>query len=103
MIRILIYITVMAGVTYLIRLLPLVLLREKIRSPFIRSFLYYVPFVTLSAMTFPAIFRSTSSVYSAVAGLAVILFLSVREKNLMTVAFGGAAAVVVSEILLFGL
>ena len=60
-VRTLSYILVMAGVTYLIRMLPLTLIRRQIRSPFIRSFLYYVPYVTLSVMTFPSILTATSS------------------------------------------
>lgn len=57
------YILVMAGVTYLIRVLPLTLIRRPIKSRFFRSFLYYVPYVTLSVMTFPAILTATSSVW----------------------------------------
>ena len=60
------YLFVMAGVTYLVRMLPLVLLRRSIKSPFINTFLYYVPYAVLAAMTIPDIFYSTSSVWSAV-------------------------------------
>ena len=60
-----IYILVMAGVTYLIRMLPLVLLKKKITSRYIKSFLYYVPYACLAAMTFPAILHSTANIYSA--------------------------------------
>ena len=59
------YIVVMAGVTYLIRMLPLALLRKKLRSRFIKSFLFYVPYAVLAVMTVPAIFESTGSVFSA--------------------------------------
>ena len=59
---------VMAGTIYLVRALPLVLLRKEIRSPFIRSFLYYVPYVSLSVMTFPAILSATASFFSGLAG-----------------------------------
>ncbi len=69
-----IYMLIMAGVTYAIRVLPLTLIRKEIRNPFIRSFLYYVPYVTLSVMTFPAIIEATNSpVAGAVAFIAAIL------------------------------
>ena len=59
--NIFIYIAVMALVTYLIRMLPLVIFRKKIENRFIRSFLYYIPYAVLAAMTFPAVFSSTGS------------------------------------------
>ena len=62
-----IYILVMAGVTYLIRMLPLVLAKREIKDPFIKSFLFYVPYACLAAMTFPAILSATASIISAVA------------------------------------
>ena len=58
----------MAGVTYLIRVLPLLLIRREIRNKTVRSFLYYVPYVTLSVMTFPAILSATATVWSALGG-----------------------------------
>ena len=64
-----IYIFVMAGVTYLIRLLPLTIIRKEIKNTFIRSFLYYVPYVTLSVMTFPAILHATQSPISGAVAL----------------------------------
>ena len=70
-----IYILVMAAVTYLIRMLPLALSRKEITSPFIRSFLYYVPYACLAAMTFPAILFATDSVISAAVGFIVALIL----------------------------
>ena len=65
------YILVVAGVTYLIRVLPLTLIRREIKNTFLRSFLYYVPYVTLAAMTFPAILHATDSIWSGLAALAV--------------------------------
>ena len=62
------YILVMAAVTYLIRMLPLALAKNEIRSPFIKSFLYYVPYACLAAMTFPAILKATDSIISGAAG-----------------------------------
>ena len=94
------YILVMAGVTYLIRALPLTLIRREIKSRFIRSFLYYVPYATLAAMTFPAILSSTASAVSAAVGFAVALVLSFMGKSLITVALAACAAVFVLERLL---
>ena len=71
-----IYILVMAGVTYLIRMLPLVLVRKKIENRFLLSFLYYIPYAVLSAMTVPAIFYSTGSIPTAVAGTAAAVVLA---------------------------
>jgi branched-subunit amino acid transport protein len=86
-----IYILVMALVTYAVRALPLTLIRKRITSPYIRSFLYYVPYATLSAMTFPAILYSTGNMASASAGFAAAIFLAYRNKSLIVVAFGACA------------
>jgi branched-subunit amino acid transport protein len=94
------YIFVMALVTYLIRMLPLVIFRQKIENRFIRSFLFYVPFAVLGAMTFPAIFTSTACFLSALAGTAVAILLALREKGLLTVALAACLAVYVVEYLL---
>lgn len=91
------YILVMAGVTYLIRMLPLALSRREITSPFIRSFLYYVPYACLAAMTFPAILSSTASVVSALAGFGVALIAAYKEKSLLTVALLACGAVFIVE------
>ena len=93
------YIAVMAGVTYLIRMLPLTVFQKKIKNRFIRSFLYYIPYAVLGAMTFPAILYSTGSVYSALAGLAVAMILAFLEKRLLTVALCSCAAVFLAELL----
>ena len=98
--NIFIYIAVMALVTYLIRMLPLVIFRKKIENRFIRSFLYYIPYAVLVAMTFPAVFSSTGSVWSAVAGLIVALLLAFFEKGLLTVALSSCVAVFVIEFLI---
>ena len=97
--EILTYIAVMALVTYLIRLLPLTLIRRRITNKYIRSFLYYVPYATLSAMTFPAILTSTGSVLSASLGFAA-LFLAFRGKSLLCVAVFASAVVLACELLL---
>ena len=93
------YIAVMAGVTYLIRMLPLVAFRKKIRSRFIKSFLYYVPYAVLGAMTFPAIIYSTGSVPTACAGLLVALLLAWHEKSLLTVALSASAAAFIAGLI----
>ena len=93
-----IYILVMAGVTYLIRMLPLVLLKKEITSPFIKSFLYYVPYACLAAMTFPAILTATSAgIISGAAALIVALIVAYKEKSLLTVAVCACAAVFIAE------
>ena len=94
------YILVMAAVTYLIRMLPLTLIRGQIRSPFIRSFLYYVPYVTLSVMTFPAILTATSSIWSGAAALAAAVLLAYRGKRLFQVSLAACAVVFVLELFL---
>lgn len=96
------YVLVMAGVTYAVRMLPMVLLRKKIRSRFIRSFLYYVPYAVLGAMTIPGIFYSAASVPSAAIGFIAAALLSWKGKSLITVALAACAAAYLSE-LLFGL
>ena len=81
--RFLLCLLVMAGVTYLIRMLPLVCFRKPIRSRFARSFLHYVPYAALSAMTFPAIFYATSSPLSAAAGLLTAVLLGEWAMRLL--------------------
>lgn len=92
------YLAVMAGVTYLIRMLPLVAFRKKIESRFVKSFLYYVPYAVLGAMTFPAIIYSTGSVWTAGAGLIVALLLAWHEKSLLTVAVCASAAAFIAGL-----
>ena len=92
-----IYIFVMAGVTYLIRLLPLTFIRGEIKNTYIRSFLYYVPYVTLSVMTFPAILYATATPWSALAGFAVALLLSWFGLSLLPVALASTAMVFAVE------
>lgn len=94
------YILTMAVTTYLIRVLPLTLFRKPIRSRFIRSFLHYVPYACLTAMTFPSILSSTASLLSGAAALAVAVFLAFRGKSLIIVALGSCAAVFLTELIL---
>ena len=95
-----VYMCIMAGTIYLIRALPLALIRRRIQSPFIRSFLYYVPYVTLAVMTFPAIWSATGSVGSGVAALAVGVVLAWRGAGLLTVSVTACAAVFLLELFL---
>lgn len=95
--QLLIYIAVMAVVTYLIRLLPLVCFRKKITNVFVKSFLYYVPYAVLGAMTVPAIFSSTSYTLSAVAGLIAAVFFAYKEKSLLYVAVMASIVVFAAE------
>ena len=95
------YIIVMALVTYLIRMIPLTVFRKKINNQFIRSFLYYVPYACLTAMTIPAVFYATDSLWSALAGVAVAVILACFRRSLVTVAAGACLAVfIVEQILL---
>ena len=98
--RIYLDILVMAGVTYLIRVLPLTLIRKEIKNTYIRSFLYYVPYVTLSVMTFPAILTATASVWSAVIALMIAIFLAYRGKSLFVVSLAACTAVFLTELFL---
>lgn len=98
--RIYLYIILMAVVTYLIRALPLTLIRKPIKSRFIRSFLYYVPYATLAAMTFPAILSATDYLVSSIVGFAVALILAFNKKSLITVAGFACAAAFVAELFL---
>ena len=95
------YILVMAAVTYLIRVLPLTLIRKPIKNRLIRSFLYYVPYVTLAVMTFPGILDATASVYSGAAGLFAALLLAFFGASLFQVAAGACGVGFLLELLLY--
>ena len=95
-----VYLLVTAGTTYLVRMLPLVLMKGKIRSRFLLSFLHYIPYAVLSVMTIPAIFSATDSVPTAAAGFVVAMILAWRGKSLLTVAAAACAAVLLAELLL---
>ena len=95
-----VYIIVMAGVTYLIRMLPFVIFRKKIKSRFVKDFLYYVPYAVLGAMTIPAVFFSTGNIISAVIGLAAALVLAFRGKGLLPVAIAGCTAAFIAELVI---
>ena len=91
------YILTMALTTYLIRVLPLTIFRKPIKSRFLRSFLHYVPYACLTAMTFPAILTSTATVISGAAALVVAVVLAYRGKSLLTVSLAASASVMITE------
>ncbi len=99
-IRFFVYLAVMAGVTYLVRMIPLVLCNGKLENRFIRSFLAYVPYAVLGAMTFPSILFSTGGLISGLAGTIVALILALRRQSLLKVAVGACVAALVAEIIL---
>ena len=94
------YLFVMAAVTYLVRMIPFMLFNGKIKNRFFQSFLYYVPYTVLSAMTFPAILSATGSLLSAWIGLAIALLLAFLDQGLIKVALFASTAVLVTDLLL---
>ena len=93
-----IYIAVMAIVTYLIRVLPLTLIRRQIKNIYLKSFLYYVPYVTLAVMTFPAIINATDSIYSGIAALILGVFVAWCGFDLFKTAVSCCAIVFILEL-----
>lgn len=98
--KVYIYILIMAVTTYLVRALPLILLKKPIRSRFLRSFLHYVPTACLTAMTFPAILYATEYIISGALGLIVAVVLSLKNKSLIVVAIASCATVFIAEQLI---
>ena len=95
-----IYLAVMAGVTYLVRMIPMVLVKKKIENTFILSFLHYIPYTVLSVMTIPAIFYATDSPITAAVGFIVAVVAALFEKSLVQVAALSCLSVLVTEILM---
>lgn len=95
-----IYMAIMAMVTYLIRVLPLTLIRKEIKNIYIRSFLFYVPYVTLSVMTFPAILEATQSPLSAALAFFFAIFLALKGKSLLMVSVLACLVVFISEMII---
>lgn len=93
-----IYMFIMAAVTYLIRMLPLALIKKKITNKFFKSFLYYVPFVTLAVMTFPAILDATANTWSALAAFVVSMIIAYMGGGLPIVATIACAVVFIVEL-----
>ena len=97
------YIAVMAITTYLIRVVPFVAIRGKIKSRFINSVLYYIPYAVLSAMTFPAIFFATGDVISSSVGTAVALLMAFFDLPLIVVALSSSAAALITSLIMIAL
>ncbi|MBQ7132180.1 MAG: AzlD domain-containing protein [Oscillospiraceae bacterium] len=97
--RLFIYILIMAGVTYLIRMLPFTLFRKEIKSKFLKSFLYYIPYTVLAAMTIPAIFSSTGDMLSATVGTIVAVILAFFDLPLIVVALAASLAAYITMIM----
>ncbi len=95
-----IYIAVMAGVTYLVRMIPFTVFRKKIKSQFFRSFLHYIPYAVLSAMTIPAIFYSTGDMVTAAIGTVVAVVLAYFNMPLIVVALAASAAALITGLII---
>ena len=97
---IVIYIAVMAGVTYLVRMIPFTLFRKQIKSRYIRSVLYYLPYAVLSAMTIPAIFYSTGDMKTAAVGTVAAIILAFFNKPLIVVALAASASAFIADLII---
>ena len=96
----LIYLLIMAGSTYLVRAIPFALMRKKIKNRFAISFLYYIPYTVLAAMTFPAALYATGNVLSASVGLAAAIVVSLKTKSLTIVAVTACVGVLLTECII---
>ncbi len=96
----LIYLVIMVGVTYLLRLLPMLFIRKPITNIFIRSVLYYMPYSVLTVMSFPAILYITDNLITGIIATAVAVVLAYCNRSLITVAAGSALAVFISELII---
>jgi len=93
-----IYLAIMAGTTYLIRAIPFALVEKKIQNRFVRSFLHYIPYAVLTAMTIPAVLFAAGNVVAAAVGLAVAILFALRDKSLTVVAVAACAAVYLTDL-----
>ncbi len=94
------YLLTMALVTYLVRAIPLVLIKKKIENRFFLSFLHYMPYAVLSVMTIPAVFFATDHIASAIAGVCIALILAYFKRGLLTVALGASTGVFIAELII---
>lgn len=99
MVKMLLMVLVMAVVTFILRMIPLTFLRKKIRSRFLYSLFYYLPYAVLSAMTFPYIFFSTGSLVSGVVGTIVAITVAILSRSLALTAVASCATVLVVNLL----
>lgn len=95
-----IYLLIVALTTYLIRAIPFSLITKKVTNIYIKSFLYYIPYTVLAAMTIPSALYVTGSVYSAIAGLIVALIVSIKKSNLTLVALAAVVVALIVEIIM---
>lgn len=98
--KFLLYLLVMAGVTYLVRMIPMVLIKEKIKNKFILSFLHYIPYTVLSVMTVPACFYATDNPITAAVGFIVAIIAAFFERSLIQVAVLSCLGVLATEIIM---
>lgn len=96
--QMLVCLAIMAGITYLIRVLPITVLRKKITSVFIKSFLFYVPYAVLAALTFPAIFTATGNIVTSVVGTVIALIFAFFDLGLIAVAIGAVAGALLAGL-----
>ena len=95
-----IYLFIIVGTTYLIRAIPFVSIRKKIKNQYINSFLYYIPYTVLAAMTFPTSLYVTGHIVSSISGLLVAILVAIKSKNLTLVAIISCVTVLIVELLL---
>lgn len=98
--KFLVYLLAMAGVTYLVRMIPMVLIKEKIKNRFILSFLHYIPYTVLSVMTVPACFYATGNPFSAIIGFGVAVVAAFFERSLIQVAVLSCIGVLGAELVM---
>ncbi len=98
--KFLVYLLVMAGVTYLVRMVPMVLIKEKIKNKFVLSFLHYIPYTVLSAMTIPACFYATGNPITAIVGFIVAVIAALLERSLIQVAVLSCIAVLITDLII---
>ena len=92
-----IYLAILAGTTYLVRVIPFVAIKNKIDNKYVQSFLYYIPYAVLTAMTIPAVFYSTDRIQGAVVGTFTAILFALRKRSLTVVAIAACVAVYIVE------
>ena len=98
--KFLVYLLLMAGVTYAVRTVPLIVFKEKIKNRFIRSMLFYMPYAVLGSMTFPAVFYSTGDIVSGIVGTGIGALLAFSNKGLLFVAIAACTAALIVKMML---
>lgn len=93
-------VVLMATTTYVLRAIPFLFIRKKIKSTFIKSLLFYLPYAVLSAMTFPAIFFATENFYLALIGASIALISALFKRSLITVAILSSIAILIAQFII---